>query len=67
MRYKIIMGQVRESIFIDAPYDTKQDAQFDLAQGIYHACEYCNFDGTCGLDQEEENSRVSKDIDWRRL
>jgi hypothetical protein len=43
MRYNIIRGQVKESIFIDAPYDTKQDAQHDIDnEKIWHACHKCD-------------------------
>ena len=41
MRYEIVNGQVKESIFIDAPYDTRQDAKEDIANGIEHNCQYC--------------------------
>lgn len=34
MRYEIKNGQVVESMFIDAPYDTKQDAQDGISKGI---------------------------------
>ena len=42
MRYKILNGEVKESFFIDAPYDTKQDALDDLNSGVKHKCEYCD-------------------------
>lgn len=34
MRYEIKNSQVVESIFIDAPYDTKQDALDGINSGI---------------------------------
>lgn len=42
MRYEIIKGKVKESILIDAPYDTKQDAQDDIdSSNIWHNCHKC--------------------------
>ena len=36
MRYIIDKGQVIDSIFVDAPYDTKQDAICDLNSLVVH-------------------------------
>lgn len=43
MRYKIENSKIVESIFIDAPYDTKADAKEALKQGIRHNCEKCDY------------------------
>lgn len=42
MRYRIINGMVQESFWIDAPYDTLQDAREALKSGVKHNCEHCD-------------------------
>jgi hypothetical protein len=56
MRYNIIKGKVKESILIDAPYDTRQDAQDDIeSEGIWHNCHKCTDemcdDGITSMDE----------------
>lgn len=46
MRYEIKNGQVVESIFIDAPYDTREDAERHVDCGVKHNCQYCTL-GEC--------------------
>jgi hypothetical protein len=41
MRYNILNSKVVESMFIDAPYDTRRDALETLNSGITHNCERC--------------------------
>jgi len=40
-RYKIENAKIVESMFIDAPYDTKADAKEALESGVTHNCEFC--------------------------
>jgi len=54
MRYRIINSEVQESFYIDAPYDTKADAEYALEQGMTHNCEYCDGLGECLLTSKED-------------
>ncbi len=42
MRYEIVKGEIRDSIWIDAPYDTKSDAQEAISEGVTHNCSVCH-------------------------
>jgi hypothetical protein len=55
MRYEIIAKQIRESIFIDAPYDTRKDAQEALNSGVIHACMLCDESNECPNKEEVIN------------
>lgn len=50
MRYEIKNKQVIESLLIDAPYDTKQDALEALNDGVNHNCSQC-YDDMCIIGQ----------------
>jgi hypothetical protein len=41
MRYSILNSKVVDSILLDAPYDTKQDAVDALNAGTKHNCPHC--------------------------
>ena len=59
MRYDIINGQPKSSIFINAPYDSKQDALDDIKIGIKHACQYCILDVCPTLGGFDYNSYIN--------
>lgn len=44
MKYEIKDGKIRQSIWIDAPYDTFKDAEEALKEGIQHNCAECCYE-----------------------
>ena len=60
MRYEIIDGQPKQSIFINAPYDCKQDALDDIKTGIKHSCQFCILDVCPTLGGYDYNSYINQ-------
>lgn len=63
MRYEIINSQIKESIFIDAPYDSRKDALDDINAGIKHACQFCILDVCPTLGGYDYNSYINSKKD----